>query len=234
MAIIDESSMISAENLNYIIDNFPNYSIVLFGDFCQLPVVNGTPINEDPIYSKFTKIELYNNYRQQNDTEFYKLCSMLRKRCNGEEVDDMQRESLLNKLNSRVLPIPEYKTEDDAYICGVNSQVDAINEFHKDDKIKKVIAIKTTSQYTNGTRGILENNMITFINAKTGMKQTIKNGDNWKLNFASTAHKVQGKTYSGNVIINPTRLFEKNHLYVAITRATHFNNIYFTQPLRRL
>ena len=46
-----------------------------------------------------------------------------------------------------------------------------------------------------------------------------------------TIHKAQGKTFKRNVIINPTRLFSRNHLYVALTRATSFTSIYLTSPI---
>ena len=49
--------------------------------------------------------------------------------------------------------------------------------------------------------------------------------------MALTVHKSQGKTLTRNVIIDPTRLFERNHLYVALTRATMFTNIYLTSPI---
>ena len=48
------------------------------------------------------------------------------------------------------------------------------------------------------------------------------------LAFALTVHKAQGQTKTGNVVINPSRLFAKNHLYVALTRATSSENVYFT------
>ena len=46
-----------------------------------------------------------------------------------------------------------------------------------------------------------------------------------------TIHKAQGKTLKRHVIINPSRLFAKNHLYVALTRATSFSNVFFTEKM---
>ena len=49
--------------------------------------------------------------------------------------------------------------------------------------------------------------------------------------YALTIHKAQGKTIKRNVIINPTRLFAKNHLYVALTRATKFSSVFLTEKM---
>ena len=58
-----------------------------------------------------------------------------------------------------------------------------------------------------------------------------KGKDRFAPAMALTVHKSQGKTLSRNVVINPSRLFERNHLYVALTRATGFDHIYLTEPL---
>jgi ATP-dependent exoDNAse (exonuclease V) alpha subunit len=52
------------------------------------------------------------------------------------------------------------------------------------------------------------------------------------ISYGITVHKCQGKTITGKIVINPTRLFAKNHLYVALTRATCLNNIYLTTPIQ--
>ena len=49
--------------------------------------------------------------------------------------------------------------------------------------------------------------------------------------YALTIHKAQGKTIKINEIINPTRLFAENHLYVALTRATEFSSVFLTEPM---
>ena len=49
--------------------------------------------------------------------------------------------------------------------------------------------------------------------------------------MCNTVHKAQGKTMSDNVVINPNSLFEKHHLYVALTRATKFDSIILTEPI---
>ena len=65
---------------------------------------------------------------------------------------------------------------------------------------------------------------------KTKSKNKTSN-DRFTLAFSITVHKCQGMTLKGNVIIDPSRLFALHHLYVALTRATKFENIYLTEPL---
>lgn len=219
--LLDECSMLNAENLLKIIEKAPNSKIILFGDFCQLPVVEGTNIDDHEIYEQFTKIELTKNWRQEADPEFYDLCCKLR---NGLTYDESIK--IINTLNTRVLKLPSYNTKDDIYICGINSQVDAINSKFKLENGCKVIATKTEMGYVNGLKGIYMNGNVNWNDGThTDKPKHIEK------NYSSTIHKAQGSTYSGNVIIDPSRLFEKNHLYVALTRATNFKNIYLTQPI---
>jgi ATP-dependent exoDNAse (exonuclease V) alpha subunit len=220
---IDECSMLSAENLLQIINKAPLSKIVIFGDFSQLPVVDGTPINHSDIYKKFFKYELTKNWRQSEDQEFYELCQKLRG-----EISNKKALEIIKKLNTRVLEIPEYDTSDDIYICGVNSQCDIINNQFEFSNGCKVIARKNKSNYVNGSKGVLYNDKIKW---DDGSITAFQKGDIQK-NYACTVHVAQGGTYKRNVIINPTRLFEKNHLYVALTRATKFNSIYLTNPIR--
>ena len=55
--------------------------------------------------------------------------------------------------------------------------------------------------------------------------------DEFKPAYAVTVHKAQGRTMKGKVVIDPSRLFDKNHLYVALSRASSFENIYLTSPI---
>jgi len=219
--LLDECSMLNAENLLKIIEKAPDSKIILFGDFCQLPVVEGTNIDDHEIYERFKKIELTENWRQKADPEFYNLCCRLRDGLTYNEAIE-----IIDILNTRVLELPTYNTKDDIYICGVNKQVDAINALFKLENGCKVIATKTEKNYVNGLKGIYMDGNVNWNDGTHTDKPK-----NIEKNYASTVHKAQGSTYSGNVIINPSRLFEKNHLYVALTRAIKFSSIYLTEPI---
>jgi hypothetical protein len=62
--LIDEYSMVSNEDFEKILDKSKFTKIILFGDLCQLPVINGSQITKYPI-----KV-LTKNYRAKDDPEF--------------------------------------------------------------------------------------------------------------------------------------------------------------------
>jgi hypothetical protein len=249
--ILDEISMVSIDTLIGCIKQLINMnwrgSFYMSGDFCQL-----LPVNGDSIYNidknEFEKklmdvvkhievIHLTKNYRQQNDPEFYEICQELR---TGKKL----KKETINKLNARVLSRAEIEAiETDALtIAGVNIHVDSVNNKYIDrlDKVGTPIIINKNMprlNLYNGNMCLIDSynettNIITISRGEIKVTMPIdrlKSISN--LAYAMTVHKSQGKTIHGNLIINPTRLFAKNHLYVAITRATSLNNIYLTAPI---
>ncbi len=90
--------------------------------------------------------------------------------------------------------------------------------------------VNTREWITKGGIGVISSVspfMIVFNNVEYEFKST----SNFTPAHGLTVHKAQGKTIKRNVIINPSRLFSKNHLYVALTRAVKFSNVYFTEPI---
>jgi hypothetical protein len=162
---------------------------------------------------------------------------------------------ILKIINSRVSQnLPDNKDTNDIHICGINKQVDDINKLYKLEIGCKVICntkCKDSGKKTipNGSIGmIIESDMNDFSKKNNSGGLKIKWGDDTISTFkgigknssgkprftpayALTIHKAQGKTIKRNVIINPSRLFAKNHLYVALTRATKFSNVYLTEPM---
>lgn len=262
MYIIDEASMISTIHLKEInralqkhfgnTELFGGATIVLLGDFWQLPPVspmtslynNWTGV-KDPLYAKFTEIELTKNWRQQNDPEFYNTCQTLRNTLTKEQAIQ-----IIAKLNTRVVSsysenqnqtqLPSYNTLSDMYIAGTNEQIDEINSDYDKKNLTgvKVITIKAISiNKKTLTKGqillITKHDESGLYATQDDVEYVFKNYDDkvLKVAMALTVHKSQGKTLEGNVIIDPSRLFERNQLYVAITRATKFENIYLTCPI---
>ena len=99
----------------------------------------------------------------------------------------------------------------------------------------KVISKKTFfnngNKISNGKCGIITSLKPFIVQWKNNTFDEFKSKENFTLAFALTVHKAQGMTKSGAVIINPSKLFAKNHLYVALTRATSSDNVYFTCPI---
>jgi hypothetical protein len=127
------------------------------------------------------------------------------------------------------------------YIAGVNAQCDIVNKKKYKGKMSigtKIICVKTIYhkkvKIPNGKIGVvLENIKGSFIVEFQDIGRMSFRGlrQEFRPAYALTVHKSQGRTMTGKVIINPTRLFEKNHLYVALTRATKFENIHLTSTI---
>ena len=255
--ILDECSMINAEDLTKILGCVSDaQELILSGDFGQLSPVAGTPLYSNgeyhEVFKNFEITELTKNWRQQLDPEFFEICQTLRRPMTPSEA-----ESVLEKLNARVmkdsgciggaknsgaiLPDP-----DTIQICGVNAQVDAVNAMHAMEVGSRIIMAKTLNDTERrtvangqiGTIECLEPPTIRFDGSRNAEPSIFKcvNPAAWlknscKLAYAITIHKAQGKTIANNLVINPTRMFAKNHLYVALTRATELRNIFLTDPI---
>ena len=242
---IDEASMISNEQLSDITSKIrPHQTLILSGDFWQLPCVNGTPIFNvgtgigSPEYSRFALLDLTKNYRQALDPDFYALCSRLRRPLSIQEALE-----IIEKLNTRVQPTidpADYSSIHSIYIAGRNKNVDAINDNFTWQIGTKVICNAHTQDIAGET---IPNNQIGVITELTdqvfklqwanGSTSTFKlaKKSKFSIGMANTVHKAQGKTMLNNVVIAPGSLFEKHHLYVALTRATQFKSIILTQPI---
>jgi hypothetical protein len=202
--ILDECSMVSAPVLKQMMEKVS--SIILSGDFYQLPCVNEQSIYDNwtnkksKEYEKFEVRQLTKNWRQKTDPEFFNLCNRLRGRLTKKEAM-----KLLEILNSRVLPLPSNDTLDDIYICGINSQVDSINNKHKIKVGCKVICnIKCYDlekrMIPNGSIGIItemrpfkvqwEETISTF----KGIGKNNSGKSRFNIAYALTVHKCQGRT----------------------------------------
>ena len=244
--VIDECSMLSAAHLREITSKLsPTQKLIMAGDFWQLPCCNETPIFDNWTgkasveYEKFEKRELTKNWRQKTDKEFFELCNKLRTKLSKEEAL-----KIIDKLNTRVVAnLPAFDTLNDIYIAGINEQVNIVNKKYKFEVGCKVISNMTCKDtegntVANGDIGIVLNISplrIQWDDDTISTFRSIGKNKSGKQRFtpayALTVHKAQGRTIKNNVVINPTRLFSKNHLYVALTRATTFSNVYFTKKI---
>ena len=139
--------------------------------------------------------------------------------------------------------MPDFNTLNDIYICGVNEQVNIINKKYKFQVGCKVISNMTCrdlegNTVANGDIGIVLNLSplrIQWGDSKISTFRSVGKNKSGKSRFTPsyclTVHKAQGRTIKRHVVINPTRLFSKNHLYVALTRATKFSNLHFTKKI---
>jgi len=86
--IIDEVSMVSASLFTFISDTFARIhnnhrpfggiNVVVAGDLCQLPPVQGTAVFHSPIWQLFYPLFLRNSQRQLNDNQYFNLLEEVR------------------------------------------------------------------------------------------------------------------------------------------------------------
>jgi hypothetical protein len=253
--VIDECSMISNGSLKKIMSMLsPSQKLIISGDFWQLECVNAKPMydtytdEKSDEYEKFDIRELTDNNRQKDNPEFFELCQSLRY-----QMTKKKSKEIIAKLNERVVDLSsglvDNDTIDDIHICGINTQVDAVNSKHALENGSMTNGINVGSKVICETRftykGIsIEKGNIGIVISISPFSIEFEEGrfrthidlpesyvSKFKLAYGLTVHKAQGKTLRRNVIINPTRLFARNHLYVALTRATSFDNIYLTEPI---
>ena len=235
---------------------FGGAQIILLGDFWQLPPIspmvslhnNWSGVKAE-LYKLFTEIELTKNWRQGADPAFYSLCQKIRTKLTQEEAI-----GIITYLNQRVSPrtiLPSYASLDDMYIAGVNEQTAEVNEPYKGlpvgskvicqvgcsdlEGIKipkgKVLVVTKNEPGNFHISDQCDDANTTYRFKSAGLLKAGKGKSRFAPAMALTVHKSQGKTLKGNVVIDPTRLFERNHLYTALTRATCFANIHLTAPI---
>lgn len=245
--VIEEISMLGTESLEHIdrtlkahchsTQYFGGKDLVIVGDFQQLKPVKDIPFNQSALYELFEVIELMINYRQKDDPALYLMCEWVRNPMTEEFAEGMIK--CFNKRFYKGGELPTNSTLDDVYIAGTNREVDRYNTTYPFAVGNKAMLRKTMGDYRNGDEGIItaiQNEKITLTFADGG-HITAKPGDGQidrptiTASQGQTVHLCQGDTKKGNVIINPSNLFEENHLYVALTRATHSKNITFSHPI---
>jgi len=238
---------------------FGGKQIILAGDFKQLQPVDilKQPMNEDgvlyetiedmPIYKTFNIMELKHNYRQQSDLTFYNLCNEIRYK---DKLSPTRKREIIDILNTRVhtqetIAALDLTGDDSIYIAGRNNTCDELNRSPQAQSCKKIInTVKHNTSHGiihNGERGHIigkersvDNSIDIFTVEFNGVEHKYYGkypSDAIKRAYALTVHRVQGRTCSDKVVLDPSTLFAKNHLYVAITRAIKFDSLYLSSAL---
>jgi ATP-dependent exoDNAse (exonuclease V) alpha subunit len=202
--IIDEISMMSNEDKQYIMDTYRDCKLIFCGDIgYQLPAIEGSPFMIEDKKSceyHFQDIIYYNkNYRVKCD----KLAVLLK------EV----REMIEYGINPRQLIIDtckkgndnDYDFKKDLIICSTHSTKDVYTEKYK--HLEKYYVLQSDRIYGRGE--------IYF--EKPNAKCEIRH--------AYTIHSIQGETAKGKLFINIQKIYNAQMLYTAISRAEYLDNI---------
>jgi len=212
-------------------------------------------LRHSALFKLFTTRRLKVNHRQSSDPAFYNVLESLR---NKASLSHDELEHLLETINSRVIDrdtllkkiLATETDQSSAIILGTHEaikRVDKLFKYDTDNLVLKVGMKVISTKKHNTCNTIIHNGAHGYIYDinidKHGVKTFMVDYDQTKVAYSGnlpqsvilgtsmTIHRVQGKTYTGDVIFNPTSLFEKNHLYVAMSRATRLDNIYLTEKL---
>jgi hypothetical protein len=245
--IIDEASMLSKENLDWLRVHYPFMNIVLVGDFYQLPPIEGHQINERDVDLVF---ELDCQYRA--DVNFYNFLERIKNNklsesdiefINSRKIDE---ETAINQC----LPQLTYtNSSKNSYIGAIGKKL-RLNAnligllFHVDDNEKITYAPKNRWWHNNEIVKIIEKHK-SFITVmrQNGNKEIInyENLDFWASADSLTCHKVQGQTINDNFVINLDSIglcFDIEErtklLYVALSRAKTLNQLFFIGDLPKI
>ena len=208
--VIDECSMLTEENKEYILENFKGRKIIFMGDLqAQL-----TPIDGDQMTSKGIQYikKFTNNYRFKCD-KIIKLTDTVRKKIN-------------KKLDFKALGIQTITKEE--LKIKYNHKTDIILRLHNElNKQNKNLKQNYTDEFKSLEKyKITENKKVGDIQYNNGnivyeKPQKVK----YELRHGFTIHSVQGRTYCGNIFIDPLR-FDNRLFYTAISRAKYHSQIY--------
>ena len=161
--VIDEVSMLSPECLGQvdrrcklIFDSkepFGGRSVILFGDFCQLPPVCASPIliSKDldciALWSQFDKMELVENQRQKGDQPYLNLLNSLR----FGQISADERKIMDSRKNAHIADPVTFSNA--MHIFTKNKDVDAFNENKLKDVCGKIYRCKAVVKCLNKVNG---------------------------------------------------------------------------------
>lgn len=236
---LDEESMADQYNFNLILSKAINYhKIIIVGDRGQLkPIINtkqkvlkegeGQQINK----TGFTQIELTKNYRQESE-EFNKKLDIIRE-CNEEDA-----KKYLYKLFPQRMTASEAIERNIPILTSTNNEIDRINL--QGSKYSSEITINSPIMFNKKMKDIYKNQMGTIIDIDDKYyyididedepyKLLKKYVGNIKLAYAVTYHKIQGQTLTTPIVINTNFLFEKEMIYVGVSRVISEDLVYILE-----
>lgn len=187
------------------------------GDISQLKIINGTQINETNYNCK--TIILTHNYRQK--------CPYFQKKLNdcrltGEYIFK-QKITLNYALLNKYIVLASTHIEIDE----INNYALNVLKLHYDIPIR---CYKTNNEFNASSVDYIINYKKNdeFYLLKSGKKIDKKLFNNYfKFGYAQTYHTYQGKTIdTDNICISKINLFDKNMLYMAVTRVTNEQQLY--------
>lgn len=202
--VIDEISMLSNENKEFILKRFPEHKIIFCGDFCQLPPIEGSmfKVGELPV------IHHNINYRCQCK-ELEKILQWLRNLIKN-NVTMIKCEKILEKLKLNIVDSNtiNYNVED-MIITKTNDTKDKYTT--KYSNLEKYMVLENTRDWCNGD---------IIIGPKP---EKVK----CELRHGFTIFSAQGETAKHKLLIDIDKMNSLKLLYTSMSRARKLDQIVF-------
>jgi len=227
--LIDEMSMVNQSDLNSIIKKC-NCKVIIFGDYRQLPCIEGKPIDINKIQTMYF-LEVY----RQEDEEFVNLLNYTYDNASVDYIK--QKFSSKDCINDNTLILSPIKSEI-RRINKIGYQMNNSKKINENFKVNMPIICKKeikTKEIYNGEIGriIGYNGKLVSINLYGNIYDITEKqlNNHFDLCYSTTYHKIQGKTIEkgSNICLNLTgfKYFDckREMLYVGASRVRELKQL---------
>jgi hypothetical protein len=212
--IIDEVSMMTEEQKQFIFKTYGDMKIIMCGDLgYQLPPIEN---KEEMNNTGFDNIIKYNTNYRCKDEKLKRILDRLRQMISQEKNKFEINKWVINEFKKlkRIISIEDLKEKynvNDMILCGTNQLKDYYTGlFIGKFPVEKYYVLENNRLYCNGEIVIGEKPIKT--------KSEIRH--------CFTTHSIQGETAEFNLFIDSKKMFDSRMFYTAISRARYLHQIF--------
>ena len=211
--IIDEVSMMSNEEKDLIIENYPTCKIIFCGDIgFQLPCFQSKEqrekgIKPTPFCIEGMIVKEHNKNHRVECNKLYNILTTCRKMMKNKKYISKYVFNQFQQIDKDEM---DYDYTEDIIISSTHKGKDYFTE--KYNHQEKYYILKSDRIYGRGE--------ITLSKPDT---------KDYEIRHAYTCHSIQGETAKGKIFIDMNKMYENTMIYTAISRAKRFNQIVFIE-----
>ena len=212
--IIDEVSMMTEKQKEFILNEFKLCKIIFCGDLgFQLPPIK----DKEMTIENIENVEYFNNNYRCKCPKLLELLNNCREFIKSKKSLDFINNWIIKyfKKNNRIINLEKLKELydiNDMILAGTNEIKDEYTNLFKDKfEMKKLYITSNSRQYSNGEI-LITNNKIVGVSSEE--------------RYCYTTHSIQGETAYDKLFIDISRMFDERMFYTALSRAMYFEQIY--------
>jgi len=212
--IIDEVSMMTEEQKEFIFKIYGDMKIIMCGDLgYQLPPIEN---KEEMNNTGFDNIIKYNTNYRCKDEKLKRILDRLREMISQEKNKFEINKWVINEFKKlgRIISIEDLKEKynvNDMILCGTNQLKDYYTGlFAGKFPVEKYYVLENNRLYCNGEIVIGEKPIKTKA----------------EIRHCFTTHSIQGETAEFNLFIDSKKMFDSRMFYTAISRARYLHQIF--------